>query len=219
MNNTFNIEDHFKTISTNREIKIEDILKELESISNEDELVILLDKNYNTLIDKNNIIEIIDYIKNNFLDNNDLFLLSNHHDNIEKIKVIDSNFNLNFYETASPIGFNCGVTTVSKWKEIFSKIEKTIYLKDIFSPRIKAISSYPRIFYPKLENKIRDISAYNQWRPVEKFGRKIPNTHKYSFWWFILTCIISLIVVLYLLKKIPKDRFYKINKDNKVVVI
>ena len=219
------ITENIKYVDINSyKISLDELEKIIENNKNEP-FVLLEDKNLVSIFSKEEQFEMIDYHFSNNVES-DLLFLSNFSDDISRIKKpveypVKKEFS--FYETFSPNGISGTVSTPEKWIKIINFLKnkdmKNVNTKlnlSIITEEIKAHSVWPRVFYQKLENF--DSMYHNPFRNNEEVGRKIPNTEKFSYNWFLITLFITVLFFAYFYDKLPKNRYFLVKHDKAIVV-
>lgn len=154
----------------------------------------------------------------------DVFYLADFMGNCNKLSTLtaatdDDISQLIFYRDLTPNGSFALASTVGKWDEILTEMEKrqekyaTSRLSLMIElEKFKAGTSWPRVFTPNikmLEDNVDNLYSY-PCRYEQDFSKVTPNTESMSFYWFIFGVIVVIIGVWYLTKISPKNKVVEI---------
>ena len=197
-----------------------ELIKIIEDLNYLDEKtpVIILDEKVSSSSDKEFFSELINFFQGVFTEI-DLFYLSNFMDSCKflenlEIKIPEKLKNYDFYKSKSPNGITGLVSSFEKWKKIkdlletenynFSLNEKLSSL--VINEKIKAGSSWPRIFFPditKISNDLENYYTYPCKTNLNFLKDYSEETENFSLYWFVFG-IFSIITVYLVLTKVPK---------------
>ena len=153
------------------------------------------------------------------LDNHDIILLNNHSDNCLKIEEAEKQDLYSLYKTRSAKGFH----SILLKKETLDLVIKKMIGKEhfdlkleslIYQGNLNAVFSWPQLYIFPPEKYRKYGHLYNFCRN-EKV-RVYHNANRYSFFWFLITIIIVIFSLRFVLRRLPKNKYYMIKKRRKL---
>ena len=145
----------------------------------------------------------------------DLILLNNHSDNCINIDEIDKNDYFTFYQTKQPQGFHAIFTKLKTFRTIANGLSKKQFLHHkldslIYKGSLKAVFTWPQLYSFPHQKYHKKTELYNLCRN-EKI--QIYSSSNYtSYILFIVSILLLFITGRVIFKRLPKPKYYKIEK-------
>lgn len=180
--------------------KMKKIIEEYKNLYKPSDLLTILHERSMTTLTKDQLNDLFNYIQENILQTHDIMYLSNFMDDCSQLKTLkksnyDSLSGIEFLTAISPKGYYGLVTSFEKWEKLLEKLPKDILIshsltKQIEERKIKAATTWPRIFIPHLGSQ-EHISQPCLYKNV--YTQKIETTNNLAMYWFIFGSIIVIV--------------------------
>lgn len=151
-----------------------------------------------------------------FLENHediDIFILSSYKENCQNLNKIDNYFDYNFYQSRMPGEIGSFIFNSEKWPVIKNYLKDsgeekiTKALKNLaYDDKLKMAFSWPQIYYNLDNNNMLKICR------EESIGIIDPKIKEISYYWFFVNLIFSVIFIYLIYDKIPKNKYYFLDK-------
>lgn len=194
----------------------------------DDDLLIILDEKSTSILNKDQMVELLNVCKKLLLDN-DIIYLSNFLDNCESNLILneeipDSISHVKFYKALAPNGLYCVISTFKNWSRIIKQVEfyEGVTLSSqlssaIVSKKVNAVTTWPRVVVPNIDIISDNVENYYTYpcRFEKVYGRTVPNTEQMSFYWFCLGSLIVIFCTWILVKVSPRNKYIFYTKNEK----